>query len=140
MSISVTVPDNLTAVSNGRLTKTDSDPNAKTKTFHWKVTQPINNYCVNLNIGNYVNFSEKFQGEGGELDLDYWVLKHDRERAAKQFVEAPRVIKAFEYWFRQGIRFMRIAISWFRFPTWAWSIKARSLMGTVLRTDTEGET
>lgn len=99
MKISVTVPENLTAVSNGRLTKTDSDSKAKTKTFHWEVTQPINNYCVNLNIGNYVNFSEKFQGEGGELDLDYWVLKHDRERAAKQFVEAPRVIKAFEYWF-----------------------------------------
>jgi len=99
MKISVTVPENLTAVSNGRLEKTESNADAKTKTFHWVVTQPINNYCVNLNIGNYVNFSEKIQGEAGELDLDYWVLKHDREKAAKQFVEAPRVIKAFEYWF-----------------------------------------
>lgn len=99
MKISVTVPENLTAVSNGRLKKTESNTEGKTKTFHWEVTQPINNYCVNLNIGNYVNFSEKVMGEAGELDLDYWVLKSDREKAAMQFVEAPRVIKAFEYWF-----------------------------------------
>lgn len=99
MKISVTVPENLTAVSNGRLKKTESNTEGKTKTFHWEVTQPINNYCVNLNIGNYVNFSEKVMGEAGELELDYWVLKSDREKAAKQFVEAPRVIKAFEYWF-----------------------------------------
>ena len=99
MKISVTVPENLTAVSNGRLKNTESNTEGKTKTFHWEVTQPINNYCVNLNIGNYVNFSEKVMGEAGELDLDYWVLKSDREKAAMQFVEAPRVIKAFEYWF-----------------------------------------
>ncbi|MDB4671126.1 M1 family aminopeptidase, partial [Pirellulaceae bacterium] len=71
----------------------------KTKTFHWKVTHPINNYCVNLNVGNYVNFSETITGEGGKLDLDYWVLKHDQKLAARQFAEAPRTIRAFEYWF-----------------------------------------
>ncbi|MET0752180.1 MAG: M1 family peptidase, partial [Pyrinomonadaceae bacterium] len=44
MQISVTVPDNLVAVSNGRLKKTDSNIQDKTKTFHWEVTNPINNY------------------------------------------------------------------------------------------------
>ncbi len=99
MRISVTVPENLTAVSNGRLKKTDHNTAGKTKTFQWEVTNPINNYGVNVNIGNYVNFAEKFEGEGGELDLSYWVLAQHKERAVKQFKEAPRTIKAFEYWF-----------------------------------------
>ena len=99
MSIRITVPDNLVAVSNGRLEKTDHDVEAKTKTFHWVVTNPINNYCVNMNIGNYVNFSETFKGEGGDLQVDYWVLDHQREKAEKHFKEAPRTIKAFEHWF-----------------------------------------
>ena len=99
MQIDVTVPENLVAVSNGRLKKTDHDVEGKTKTFHWEVVNPINNYGVNVNIGNYVNFSEKFKGEGGELDLNYWVLAHQKEVAMKQFKEVPRTIEAFEHWF-----------------------------------------
>jgi hypothetical protein len=55
MNIAITVPEDLVAVSNGRLEKTDHDVAAKTKTYHWKVINPINNYGVNANIGNYVN-------------------------------------------------------------------------------------
>jgi aminopeptidase N len=99
MRISVTVPDNLVAVSNGRLKKTDENAAGKTKTFHWEVVNPINNYGVNVNIGNYVNFSEKYEGEGGTLDMNYWVLAHQKEAAMKQFKEAPRMMKAFEHWF-----------------------------------------
>jgi len=99
MQISVTVPENLVAISNGRLKKTDHDTAAKTKTFHWEVVNPINNYGVNVNIGNYVNFSEKYQGKGGVLDMDYWVLPHQKESAMRQFKEAPRMMEAFEHWF-----------------------------------------
>ena len=99
MKISVTVPERLTAVSNGRLKKTDHNKAQKTRTFHWEVINPINNYGVTVNIGNYVNFSEKFKGEGGLLDVDYWALAHHKEKALKQFKEVPRTLKAFEYWF-----------------------------------------
>ncbi len=99
MRISVTVPENLVAVSNGRLKKTDHDVAAKTKTFHWEVTNPINNYGVNVNIGNYVNVSEKYRGEGGSLDIDYWVLPHQKDSAIRQFKEVPRMLEAFEHWF-----------------------------------------
>jgi aminopeptidase N len=99
MRTSVTVPENLTAVSNGRLKKTDHSVGDKTKTFHWEVINPINNYGVNVNIGNYVNFSEKYKGKGGVLDMDYWVLAHQKDAAVKQFKEAPRTIEAFEHWF-----------------------------------------
>jgi len=99
MDIRVTVPENLAAVSNGRLKNTDHNVANKTKTFHWQVTNPINNYGVNVNIGNYSNFSDKYVGEFGELDLDYWVLDYQRKTAEKHFREAPRTIEAFEYWF-----------------------------------------
>ncbi|MEM7457130.1 MAG: M1 family metallopeptidase, partial [Planctomycetota bacterium] len=99
MQISVSVPMGLTAVSNGRLTETTEDEEAGRTTYDWLVENPINNYCVNVNIGDYVNFSETFDGEAGALDMDYWVLNHDRERAAVQFKEAPRTIAAFEHWF-----------------------------------------
>jgi len=99
MNINVTVPENLTAVSNGRLKKVDHDVAGKTKTFHWEVVNPINNYGVNVNIGNYVNFSEKYRGMGGVLDIDYWVLPHQKESAMKQFKEVSRMLEAFEHWF-----------------------------------------
>ena len=97
MKISLTVPEQLSAVSNGRLESSESSDGKRT--FHWIVTQPINNYCINANIGNYVNFSEQFAGEAGQLDLDYWVLKHQKDVAEKHFKEVPRTIKAFEHWF-----------------------------------------
>ncbi len=98
MEIALTVPAELTAVANGRLAKVDQKQTGK-RTFHWIVTQPINNYCVNANIGNYVNFSDKYAGEFGELDIDYWVLKHQRAKAESHFKEVPRTLKAFEHWF-----------------------------------------
>jgi aminopeptidase N len=99
MNINLTVPDNLVAVSNGRLKGVDSDTANKTKTFHWVVVNPINNYGVNANIGNYVNFTDKYEGLGGTLDISYWVLPHQKEAAMKTFQEVPRMLKAFEYWF-----------------------------------------
>lgn len=99
MNINITVPENLAAVSNGRLKKIDENKAEKTKTYHWQVTNPINNYGVNANIGNYVHWEEKFKGEGGDLDIQYWTLPHQKEAAIKQFQEVPRMLKAFEHWF-----------------------------------------
>ncbi|HRA72695.1 MAG TPA: M1 family peptidase, partial [Flavobacterium sp.] len=66
MLISVNVPKNLTDVSNGRL-QSVTDMKDGTRTFNWYVSNPINNYGVNINIGDYVSFSEVFKGEKGDL-------------------------------------------------------------------------
>jgi len=97
--ISVTVPEHLTNVSNGRLAKTEHNEKLKTKTFHWVVKNPINNYGVNLNIGDYSHFSEIYAGEKGNLDCNYWVLKHNLNKAKKQFKQGAMTLEAFEYWF-----------------------------------------
>ncbi|TMM53743.1 M1 family metallopeptidase [Maribacter algarum] len=95
MAVSVKVPKGLMNVSNGRLRKVDKETN----TYHWFVKNPINNYGVNVNIGDYVHFGEKYQGEKGELDMDYYVLRDDLEKAKEQFKDAPKMMKAFEHWF-----------------------------------------
>ncbi len=98
MAISVRVPKNLMNISNGRLRKTEQHKD-NTTTYHWFVNNPINNYGVNVNIGDYVHFSEKYNGEDGELDLDYYVLRDNLKKAKKQFKDAPKMMKAFEHWF-----------------------------------------
>ncbi|MEQ9310793.1 MAG: M1 family metallopeptidase [Balneolaceae bacterium] len=98
MLISVTIPEDLKNVSNGRLRKVE-EHNDGTKTWNWFVSNPINSYGVNINIGDYVNFKETFDGEVGPLDMDYWVLSYNKEKAIAQFADAPRTIKALEYWF-----------------------------------------
>jgi aminopeptidase N len=98
MLISVNVPGNLTNVSNGRLLSTDKLKDG-TKTFNWYVSNPINNYGVNINIGDYVSFSEKYKGEEGELDCNYYVLRDNLAQAKEQFKDVPRMLQAFEHWF-----------------------------------------
>lgn len=98
MYISVTVPDDLMDVSNGRLLSVKKHKYG-TKTYNWYVSNPINNYGVNINIGDYVSFSEKYKGEKGILNCSYYVLRDNLAKAKKQFKEVPRMLKAFEYWF-----------------------------------------
>ena len=98
MDISVRVPKNLMNVSNGRLRSIEQH-NDNTTTYNWFVKNPINNYGININIGDYVNFSEVYKGEKGNLDLNYYVLKDNLKKAQKQFKDAPKMMKAFEHWF-----------------------------------------
>jgi aminopeptidase N len=97
MRISVTVPSHLMDVSNGRLESIED--HGATKTYNWFVDNPINNYGINVNIGDYAHFSEVFDGENGPLDMDYYVLNYNLEKAKKQFTDAPKMMKAFEHWF-----------------------------------------
>ncbi len=98
MLISVNVPKHLTNVSNGRLRKI-TELKDDTRTYDWFVTNPINNYGVNINIGDYVNFSEVYKGEKGDLDIDNYVLSYNLEKAKEQFKQVPMMIEAFEHWF-----------------------------------------
>jgi len=99
MLISISVPKGLKDVSNGRLQKVTELNNGYTR-FDWAVKNPINNYDVEANIGNYVHFNDFFDGEKGKLTLDYWVLPQNLDKAKKQFSDNVKpMLKAFEYWF-----------------------------------------
>ncbi len=95
--LEITAPKNLVAVGNGRFVDVKE---FDTKiTWIWKVVNPINNYGINVNLGDYVRFSEVYEGENGLLDLDYWVLRENEEKAKEQFKQVPLMMKAFEHWF-----------------------------------------
>ena len=98
MSINITVPESMINVSNGRLRDSVHHDNGMT-TYSWFVSNPINNYNVAVNAGNYVNFKDTYQGAEGTLDLSYWVLEHNLEKAREQFQQVKPMLKCFEHWF-----------------------------------------
>ncbi len=98
VNISVTTPNHLMDVSNGRLINTVDNLNG-TKTFQWEVKNPINSYGININIADYVHFSERYKGENGNLDCDYYVLSYNLKKAKIQFKQVSKMLEAFEHWF-----------------------------------------
>ena len=98
MDMKITSDGDLISVSNGRLIESKANQDG-TATYHWKVTNPINGYGINMNIGDYVHFNEIYPGEIGPLDLDYYVLSYNLEKAKEQFKQVPKMLEAFEHWF-----------------------------------------
>ena len=94
----ITIPDSLMCVGNGRYRGKINNGDG-TATYDWAVINPINNYNIIPYIGNYVHFNEVYKGEKGNLDMDYWVLDYNLEKAKEQFKDAGRMMKAMEYWF-----------------------------------------
>ncbi|MDQ2771247.1 MAG: M1 family metallopeptidase [Bacteroidota bacterium] len=99
MLISVSVPAGLKDVSNGRLRRTTKLKDGYTR-FDWAVRNPINNYDVALNVGNYQHFADTYAGESGPLTLDYWVLPENLDKAKTQFAaNVQPMLKSMEHWF-----------------------------------------
>ena len=97
MDISIEIPKGLSAVSNGRLVaqqKLESTTN-----YHWRVVNPINNYGVNISIGDYVKASDTYQGLKGNLTLEFWVLRENQAKISWLKHDVRRMLEAFEYWF-----------------------------------------
>lgn len=99
-SISITVPDTLSAVANGKLKNKAANHNGTT-TWIWEVVNPINNYNIVPYIGTYTNWADNYIGETEKnLSLDFWVLDYNLDKAKKQFGrDVKPMLKAFENWF-----------------------------------------
>jgi aminopeptidase N len=94
MDLSVTIPNGLVDVSNGRLVGTKDLGDGNTR-WDWHVSYPINSYCVSLNIGRYVHFADSL----GDLTLDFYALPENLEKAKKQFAQAKGMLEAFQHYF-----------------------------------------
>lgn len=98
-TLHITAADTLVAVGNGRLKDKKKNMNGTT-TWTWNVVNPINNYDIVPYIGKYVNFTDTMMGEKGVLDLSYWVLDYNLEKAKEQFGKNVKpMLHCFEYWF-----------------------------------------
>jgi aminopeptidase N len=97
--ISISVPKGLKDVSNGRLRKVTDLKDGYTR-FDWFVANPINNYDIEANIGDYAHYEGIYNGEKGKLTMDFWPLSYNLDKAKAQWgIDAPRMLKAFEHWF-----------------------------------------
>lgn len=98
-SLTIIAPDTLVAVANGRL-QFKKDNGDGTTTTKWAVVNPISDYCLIPYIGKYAHFHEDFAGEKGHLDLDYWVLDYNLERAKSYLPEqVHNMLHSHEHWF-----------------------------------------
>jgi aminopeptidase N len=96
--ISVTVPDPLVEVSNGRLRGVTHNADGTT-TYEWFVADPINTYGVAINAGHYTHFADTLDGEAGKLSLDFWPLALHLDTARAQWRQATTMLRCFEHWF-----------------------------------------
>ena len=97
-SLSMIVPDTLTAIANGRL-RNEMNNGDGTATYTWAVTNPINNYNITPYIGKYAHWHEDYDGEKGKLDCDFWVMEYNVDKAKVQFKQALQMLHCFEHWF-----------------------------------------
>jgi aminopeptidase N len=94
MQISVSIPNGLVDVSNGRFMGKSDLGDGYTR-WDWFVHYPINNYDVSLNIGNYQHFSDRLGG----LSMDFYVLPEDLDKAKTQFTQAKGMLQAYQHYF-----------------------------------------
>jgi aminopeptidase N len=94
MQITLTVPEGLYGISNGKLIKqvTKNDKNI----FTWKINYPINTYNPTLYIGNFEKFSIQYEGVDTVFDLDFYVLPENRAKAEVHFKQVIPIIRTFE--------------------------------------------
>jgi aminopeptidase N len=90
-SVKVAVPNGLMNVSNGKFIGNENLNNGFTR-WDWEVNNPINNYNIVINIGDYVNIHEKLDN----LDLDYYVLAENEAIARKHFEEVMPMMECFQ--------------------------------------------
>jgi aminopeptidase N len=96
--VAVRIPEPLQFIGPGRLRSTTSHGDG-TATWEWFASLPINNYAISLAIGNYDHWSEVYQGEDGELTLDYYPLDYHLEAARRQWLQVRTTMQCFEHWF-----------------------------------------
>jgi len=78
VTVRVTVPEPLVAVSNGRLLEVQGHADGS-RTYHWHTALPISNYNVALNLAPYETVERDYQSVGGEsVRATYWVLPENK--------------------------------------------------------------
>jgi len=97
-SLTMIISDYLQGISNGKKVYEKKLQNNK-KEVKWEVKNPINNYNIVPYIGDYVEIKDTFIGEKGKLNLSYYVLNGNEEKAKQTFNQTKPMLTIFEKWF-----------------------------------------
>ena len=103
MKITSTVRYPLKVISNGKK-KSDKtffseELQSKANKSSWYVSYPINNYNVTICIGDYKYFNDIHINNFDTLELDYYVLKYNYNKARDHFQQVNPMLECFEKYF-----------------------------------------
>lgn len=107
-----TVPSNMVAVGNGNLISVVN--NGDKTTYEWFVNNPINNYNVSVQIGNYVAVQDTFVKESTIHEMNHYVLDYNKELASNYFQQSKEVIRFYEkyfgdyQWYKDGYKLVEV--------------------------------
>ena len=112
VKMTYTVPSNLVAVGNGKLR---SVKNIGEKTsYEWFVSNPINNYNISVQIGNYVAVQDTFIKDNQTHFMNHYVLDYNKELASNFFPQSKEVIRFYEkyfgdyQWYEDGYKLIEV--------------------------------
>ncbi|MGH8103597.1 MAG: M1 family aminopeptidase, partial [bacterium] len=100
--MTITVPEKMTAVSNGELLKVKHDAPRKTKTFHWYEHIPHVSYLITLAAGEFVEVRDEWEG----IPVTYYVAANRKDAVAearRSFGNTPKMIDFFSK--KTGVRY-----------------------------------
>jgi len=99
MTIRIVTNSRFPAVANGRLlAKPAPEDTAAYRAWVWQVSNPINNYDVSFYIGDYIHWTDTLMGAKGRLDLAFYALRANEDKARRQFAVVKPMLHCFEYW------------------------------------------
>ena len=110
--MSYTVPSNMVAVGNGKLRSVKTENNKST--YEWFVSNPINNYNISVQIGNYVAVQDTFIKNDKIHYMDHYVLDYNEELASNYFTQSKEVIRFYEkyfgdyQWYEDGYKLIEV--------------------------------
>jgi aminopeptidase N len=104
----MTVPDGLQVASNGILENHTSLPGKESYT--WSTHYPINIYNITFYAGKFAHFADTMATSKGILNLDYYVLPENLEKAENHFRQVKNVINIYSAafgpypWIKEGYK------------------------------------
>ena len=107
-----TVPSDMVAVGNGNLRSISK--NGEKSTYEWFVNNPINNYNISVQIGNYVAVQDTFIKQSTVHEFNHYVLDYNKELASNYFQQSKEVIRFYEkyfgdyQWYEDGYKLIEV--------------------------------
>ena len=107
-----TVPSNMVAVGNGKLRSIKTSENKIT--YEWFVNNPINNYNISVQIGNYVAVQDTFIKGDKIHEMNHYVLDYNQELASNYFQQSKEIIRFYEkyfgeyQWYEDGYKLIEV--------------------------------
>ncbi len=96
MALHFTIPEHLSCISSGRLRDITEHKNG-TRTFHWFVSTPINNYGLSFYVGPYIEERYKFTSVSGEpLPMSFYYFAEHKSELEKFIPQIPRHVRFLE--------------------------------------------